>query len=167
MTRGVLLDTNVVSELVKGPRASPHVLRWLNGIDESGLYLSVITLGQIEKGLALAEAEGRSMAVQRRFLSSDLPDRFGTCVLPFGSEAALAWGRLLAHFRRDQEQVRRLAIDAQIAATAEVAGLTVATRNTGDFERLGVSALADPFDPHAAERGRARSEAWPITDVNR
>lgn len=147
MSRGVLLDTNVVSELVKGARASPHVLRWLGGVHENRLYLSVITLGEIERGLALAEAEGRSMTAQRRFLSNDLPDRFGARILSFGDDAALAWGRFLARLRRDQEQVRRLAIDAQIAATAEVAGLTIATRNIADFERLGITALLNPFDP--------------------
>jgi toxin FitB len=123
-------------------------LEWLAGTDENRLYLSVVTLGEIERGIALAEAEGRSMAAQRRFLSHDLPDRFGARILPFGSEAALVWGRLLARLKRDQEQVRRLAIDAQIAATAEVARLLIATRNARDFECLGFAALVNPFEPN-------------------
>jgi predicted nucleic acid-binding protein len=147
LRHGVLLDTNVVSELAKGRRAAPHVARWLAGADENRLYLSVVTLGEIEKGIALAEAEGRSMTAQRRFLSRDLPDRFGTRILPFGSDAALVWGRLLARLKRDQEQVRRLAIDAQIAATAEVARLSIATRNVRAFERLGFDGLLNPFEP--------------------
>jgi predicted nucleic acid-binding protein len=147
VNRGVLLDTNVVSELGKGRHATPHVLKWLAATDENRLYLSVVTLGEIERGIALAEAEGRSMAAQRRFLSADIPDRFGARILPFGSDAALVWGRFLAGLKRDQEQVRRLAIDAQIAATAEVAQVFVATRNTRDFERLGFAAVVNPFEP--------------------
>jgi predicted nucleic acid-binding protein len=71
--------------------------------------------------------------------------------MPFASEAAVTWGRILARLGRNQEQVRRLAIDAQIAATAEVAKLTIATRNTRDFERLGITTLVNPFDPRQTE----------------
>jgi predicted nucleic acid-binding protein len=156
MSRGYLLDTDTVSELAKGKRAAPAVLDWSALIAEERLYLSVVTLGEIERGICLAEAEGRYMGTQRRFLEHDLPDRFGERILPFGREAALAWGRLLSKLGRNRESVRVLAIDAQIAATAEVADLIVATRKVRDFERLGVAPIANPFDPHEAVATRLR-----------
>jgi toxin FitB len=109
--------------------------------------LSVVTLGDIERGIALAEAEGRSMAAQRRFLSGDIPDRFGPRILQFGSDAALIWGRLLAELKRDQEQVRRLAIRRSDRRNSGGRAAFVATRNTRDFERLGFAALVNPFEP--------------------
>jgi hypothetical protein len=142
---GWLLDTNIVSELLKGVRADRRVARWVDEADERSLHLSVITLGEIAKGIGLAEARGRDMRRQRDFLDCALPERFGDRILPFNAAAALVWGRLLQGLRGNREDERRLAIDAQIAATAEAASLGVCSRNVRDFTRLGVSDIIDPF----------------------
>jgi len=142
---GWLLDTNIVSELLKGARADRGVAGWVDGADERSLHLSVITLGEIAKGIGLAEARGRDMRRQRDFLDRALPERFGDRILPFDAAAALVWGRLLQGLRGNREDERRLAIDAQIAATAEVASLGVCSRNVRDFARLGVADIVDPF----------------------
>jgi predicted nucleic acid-binding protein len=139
-----LLDTNVVSELAKGARADREVTEWVAQADESELFLSVITLSEIVKGIGLAEARGRDMRRQRDFLSRELPMRFAQRILPFDASAALAWGRLMQRLRGNRDDERRLAIDAQIAAIAEVGELRICSRNRRDFERLGVAVL-DPF----------------------
>jgi toxin FitB len=146
VSRGWLLDTNVVSELLKGARANPAVRRWIDDTDENSLHLSVITIGEIAKGIGLAEARGRDMRVQRDFLDRAVPERFGNRVLPFTVDAAIVWGRLLQGLQGNREYERVLAIDAQIAATAEVASLTLCSRNLRDFARLGISEVLDPFE---------------------
>ena len=85
------------------------------------------------------------MGRQRFFLDQALPLRFGERLLPFDAAAAKAWGQLLHRLGGNRETERLLAIDAQIAATATVAELTVCTRNVRDFERLGVVDLFNPF----------------------
>lgn len=145
MSEGWLLDTNVVGELVKGARADRAVLDWIDGADEDRLYLSVVTIGEMAKGIGLAEARGRDMSLQRQFLFHLLPDRFGSRILAFDTAAALVWGQLLQRLRGNREEERRLALDGQIAATAQNASLGVCTRNVRDFERLGVSELVSPF----------------------
>jgi toxin FitB len=145
VTRGWLLDTNVVSELLKGARADPGVVDWVNRVEENRFYLSVITLGEIAKGIGLAEARGRDMRRQRDFLHRRLPERFGERILPFDAETALAWGRLLQGLRGNRQDERLLAIDAQIAATADVNSLALCSRNVRDFERLGIGDIVNPF----------------------
>lgn len=145
MSRGWLLDTNVVSELIKGARADPFVLDWIGQAEESSLYLSVVTLGELAKGVALAEARGRNMAGQRNFLEHALPERFGERILSFDAKAAIVWGQLLHRLRGNRQEERLLAIDAQIAAIAEAASLTLCSRNVRDFERLGVTTIVNPF----------------------
>jgi predicted nucleic acid-binding protein len=140
-----LLDTNVVSELLKGARANRAVLEWVDRAEEARLYLSVITLGEIAKGIGLAESRGRDMSQQRDFLYRALPERFGERILTFDREAAIVWGRLLQALRGNRETERLLAIDAQIAATAQVATLTLCSRNVRDFGRLGIDDVIDPF----------------------
>ena len=145
MSRGWLLDTNVVSELFKGPRADRSVIDWVERAEETTLYLSVITLGEIAKGIALAEARGRDMGRQRAFLDNALPQRFGNRILSFDAAAAKAWGLLLQRLGGNRQDERLLAIDAQIAATAEIASLIVCSRNVRDFVRLGVTGVVNPF----------------------
>jgi toxin FitB len=145
LTGGWLLDTNVVSELLKGARANRMVVEWVERADESTLHLSVITLGEIAKGIGLAEARGRDMRLQRDFLHRALPERFGARILPFDTEAAIVWGRLLQGLQGNRQDERLLAIDAQIAATAQVTSLILCSRNLRDFERLGVSDVINPF----------------------
>ena len=144
MSRGWLLDTNVISEAAKGSRANPAVLRWIDQTLGSELFLSVITLGEITKGIGLAEQRGIDMRMTRDFFERDLFGRFGQQVLAFDAAAAIAWGRILQRLRGNREAELRLAVDAQIAAIAETADLTVCSRNRRDFEQLGV-AVFDPF----------------------
>lgn len=144
MSRGWLLDTNIVSELAKGTRADRGVLAWATERDEADLFLCVITLGEIAKGIGLAEERGRDMRRQREFFERELPARFGRRILPLDADAAIAWGRLMQRLQGRRDDERRLAIDAQIAAIAEVAELEICSRNRRDFERLGV-AVVDPF----------------------
>lgn len=146
MTGGWLLDTNVVSELLKGAGADRAVVSWIDATDEGSLHLSVITLGEIAKGIGQAERRGRNMRRQRDFLERALPERFGERILPFTTAAALVWGRLLHGLHGNLDDERRLAIDAQIAATAEVASLGLCSRNVRDFARLGVADILNPFD---------------------
>jgi predicted nucleic acid-binding protein len=145
VSRGWLLDTNVVSELFKGTRADRFVIDWIGRADESRLYLSVVTLGELAKGIALAEARGRDMRGQRDFLERALPERFGERILSLDAKAAIVWGHLLHRLRGNRQEERFLAIDAQIAAIAEIASLTLCSRNLRDFARLGVTAIVDPF----------------------
>ncbi|HTT79548.1 MAG TPA: type II toxin-antitoxin system VapC family toxin [Stellaceae bacterium] len=145
MSRGWLLDTNVVSELFKGERADAGLRAWADSTSEDRLYLSALTLGEISKRLCLAEARGRDMRPQRRFLEHDLPDRFGERILAFDAAAAVIWGRLMAGLRGDRVNERRLVIDGQIAATAEAASLDVCSRNVRDFAALGITSILNPF----------------------
>jgi toxin FitB len=142
---GWLLDTNVISELLKGAGADRAVQNWVDGSDEEQLYLSVVTLGEIAKGIGLAEERGRDMRRQRHFLDTVLPDTFGDRILPFDARAAVAWGQMLVRFGGHRAEERLLAVDAQIAATAEVASLRLCSRNVRDFERLGVTEVFNPF----------------------
>jgi toxin FitB len=146
VSAGYLLDTNVISELTKGSRANSSVIKWFTRTEDHSMHLSVITLGEITKGIALAEDSGRDMRVQRNFLEHLLPERFAARMLPFDARAALLWGMMLKKLGGNREAERLLAVDAQIAATAEVAGLTICTRNMRDFARLGVAGTINPFE---------------------
>jgi len=136
-----LLDTAVVSELVrKGPAIA--VLKWIDGQDEGSLYLSVLTIGELEKGIARLSASSRRNRLQS-WVRRDLAERFGGRLLPIDTRTATRWGTVTGE---SEKRGRPLpVIDCLIAATALVHGLTVATRNVGDFERCGVSCL-NPWD---------------------
>jgi toxin FitB len=142
---GWLLDTNIVSELSKGLRTDVGVRTWIEGTPDEELYLSVITLGEIAKGIALGESRGRDMRIHRDFLEREIPDRFGERILGFGAEVAVAWGRLMSRLHGNRDDERRLAVDGQIAATAETRSLGICSRNVRDFERLGVGSITNPF----------------------
>jgi predicted nucleic acid-binding protein len=144
VTRGWLLDTNVLSELAKGSRGDRGVFAWVAQAGEAELVLSVITLGEIAKGIGLAEARGRDVGRLREFFEQEVPARFGRRILAFDRDAAIAWARLMQQLRGNREEERRLALDAQIAAIAEIAELGICSRNRRDFERFGISVL-DPF----------------------
>ncbi len=139
-TRGWLLDTNVISELV---RESPDggVVRWLGRQSASALYLSVITLGELMYGVARLPA-----GVRRERLTSwlhvDIHEQFAGRVLSFGEPQAFAWGELRA--KTERRGAARNTVDLQLAATAAVAELALVTRNTRDFDGLGL-ALVDPW----------------------
>lgn len=135
-----LLDTNVLSE-VQRPRPDPRVLAWLDEVDEDRTYLSVITVGEIARGVGQLEGGKRKQAL-RVWLEVDLAARFGGRLLPIDRETAMLWGSLMAGAKL---RGRGLGVmDAWIAACALRHQLTVVTRNTRDFADLDVE-LLDPW----------------------
>jgi len=145
VSQGWLLDTNVVSELAKGTRANQAALQWIDRAPADQLFLSVITLGEIVKGIGLAERRGIDMRGQHEFLDRELLVRFGQRILAFDAASAIAWGKILQRLGGYREVERRFAVDAQIAAIAEAADLIVCSRNQRDFGQLGISVF-NPFD---------------------
>jgi predicted nucleic acid-binding protein len=132
---GYLLDTNVVSELMK-PRPSRHVAEWVTSTAESLLHLSVITIGEIRKGIDLIDDDDPRRAALQTWLDRDLRVRFSGRLLPFDESVAERWGQLEAMARRQRRTLPT--IDALLAATALHHGLTLVTRNTGDISPTGV-----------------------------
>ncbi len=133
-----LLDTNAISEWVK-PRPDPGIAAWLDEVDEDRTYLSVITLGELRKGVERL-AVGRRRDRLDQWLTSELPERFGERMLAFDAAVADQWGRLLAQAENIGRPVG--GIDALIAATAKVHGLQVVTRNVGHFRHTGVDVIS-------------------------
>ena len=135
MKGAYLLDTHVVSELRK---QRPHgaVLAWLQSQDEADLHLSAVTLGEIQAGVELTREQDPGKADEIEAWLALVAQAYQ--VLPMDAAAFRAWARLM-HRKSDT-----LYEDAMIAATAQVHGLTVATRNVADFEALGV-AVFNPF----------------------
>ena len=138
---GFLLDTNVVSELVR-PRPNPNVSKWINATDESLLFLSVLTLGEIRKGIAAVRDASRLAALERWF-SGDLLLRFSNRLLPVDEAVADRWGRLSAFAARKSPIP---VIDGLLAATAMHYNLTFVTRNVRDVAAASVP-LFNPWDP--------------------
>jgi predicted nucleic acid-binding protein len=130
-----LLDTNVVSELRK-PRPHGGVLAWLQGVDDKDLFLSAVTVGEIQAGIELTREQDEAKAAELEAWLEQVAASYA--VLPMDATAFRVWARLM-HCRSDT-----LIEDAMIAATAQVHGLTVVTRNVADFKAFGVPVL-DPF----------------------
>lgn len=128
-----LIDTNVLSELQR-KQANLQVIAWFEARPRQSLYLSVLTLGEIRKGIAKISAGARQQLLVD-WLELELPNYFLGRVLPFDAACADRWGRLLALSRPLP------AVDAMLAATALQHDLTLVTRNTKDFEGLGVQLL--------------------------
>jgi len=128
-----LLDTCVLSELVR-PQPDAGVLDWLGAAEETGLYLSVLSLGELEKGIAKLPAAPRRRKIED-WVRNDLAERFAGRLLPIDAGVAVQWGRLSGE--SETRGVPLPVIDALIAATSLVHGLTVVTRNTADLERCG------------------------------
>lgn len=122
-----LLDTNVICEPGKR-RPNPKVVQWLDSLDESACALSVITLGEIDKGIhALSPGPKRR---QHESALSMLRHRFAGRILPVDERVAIKWGELMGDAERAGHPLP--ALDNLLAATAAVHGLTLATRDTGD-----------------------------------
>nr|WP_282449599.1 type II toxin-antitoxin system VapC family toxin [Roseibium sp. CAU 1639] len=135
-----MLDTNVLSEVTR-PQPELRVLEWLDGLDEDHSYISVITIAEIRRGVALMDT-GRKREALEEWLAQDLPSRFVNRVLPVDERVALAWGDLMGNAKRSGRGMSSM--DGLIAATAEAYDLTLATRNIKDFEGLGVK-LFNPW----------------------
>lgn len=135
-----LLDTNVVSEWAK-PRPAPSVVSWVSNVDEDRVYMSVVTLGELRHGIERLPA-GRRRHHLDEWLRHDLRARFEGRVLPIDDAIAETWGVIVA--RREAMGRPIGAMDAFMAATAEVHALTLVTRNAADF-RSSVRAVFDPW----------------------
>lgn len=129
-----LLDTNAVSEWFK-PQPDSGLMRWTHTVDEDRTYLSVITIGELVKGAEKMPA-GRRRERLKGWLTDELKLRFDRRILPVDSTTGEAWGRVMAR----TEMAGRCVGPAEglIAATAEVHGLQVITRNIKHFEPTGV-----------------------------
>ena len=130
----VLLDTNVLSE-VRRPAPEPKVLGWLDTIDEDRAFISVASIAELRRGIALME-DGRRRAALAAWLAVDLPGRFSGRILAIDPAVAERWGDVMAQAR--QSGVALSVMDGFFAATALVGELVLATRNTKDFAPLGV-----------------------------
>ena len=132
--RGFLLDTNCISEAVR-LHPEPRVMAWIEAADESLLYLSVLTLGEIRKGLA-ALPPGRRRTRLETWLEAELRARFSGRVLSIDSEVADRWGWFAAGAKGQGKSLS--AIDGLIAATAVHHNLTIVSRNASDFSNVPV-----------------------------
>ncbi|CDZ63422.1 type II toxin-antitoxin system VapC family toxin [Neorhizobium galegae] len=136
----LLLDTNVLSEVTK-PRPAEGVLNWLHGLDEDRTFISIISIAEIRRGVALMDG-GRKRDALAEWLTHDLPQRFENRIVPVEAPVALAWGDLMALAKRSGRGLASM--DGLIAATAVAHQLTLATRNTKDFEGFGID-IIDPW----------------------
>lgn len=137
MTTKYLLDTNVVSELRK-PRPHGGVVAWLESIDDTQLYVSAVTLGEIQAGIELTREQDPEKAQALEAWLELVANAYN--VLPVDAATFRAWARLMHRKSKTPYE------DAMIAATANVHGLTVATRNVADFKALNT----EVFNPFAS-----------------
>ena len=130
-----LLDTDVVSEL-RRPKPHGAVVAWLRGVEDADLHLAAVSLGEIQAGMEITREQDPAKAAEIEAWLELVAGSWN--VLAADGRVFRAWARLM-HGRDD-----RLIEDALIAATAQVHGLTVVTRNVRDFRPFGVTVL-DPF----------------------
>lgn len=129
-----LLDTNVISEPQK-PLPAASVERFIRTTPETDLYISVITIGELRRGLSLMAA-GPERPHLAGWLADTLPERFAGRLLPVTLATAAHWGDIMAHSQR--AGLNLSIMDGFLAATAKEHGLTVATRNVRHFAGLDV-----------------------------
>lgn len=134
---GFLLDTNCISELVRA-KPEPRVLEWIDATDEDLLYLSVLTLGEIRKGVA-GLAQGKRRSHLETWLEVDLQARFSRRILAIDFSIADRWGLLAAESKRKGKALS--IVDGLLAATALHHNLTVVSRNSSDFTTTQVEVL--------------------------
>jgi hypothetical protein len=134
-----LLDTNAVSEWVK-PRPNPGLIGWMESTDEDRVFISVITLAELRYGVERLGVGARRRRLEE-WLGHELLLRFEGRILPVDTNVAEAWGKTVS---RSEAAGRPIgAMDAFLAATAEVHRLTLVTRNVSDFPSL--KAVLDPW----------------------
>ncbi|MDD4962595.1 MAG: type II toxin-antitoxin system VapC family toxin [Gallionella sp.] len=131
-----LLDTNIVSEL-RRPKPHGAVVAWLESVEDNDLYLSAVTLGEIQAGIELTRTQDAAKAAQIEQWLNQVAQTFN--VLPMDGAIFRAWAKLMHHTSDTLYE------DAMIAATAQVHHLTVVTRNVADFRTFQVE-LLNPFD---------------------
>ena len=136
-----LLDTCVISELVS-KRPDPGVIQWIDDVGEEKMYLSVITLGEIKKGIEKLPDSRRKSALTE-WLEDDLLTRFRNKILPIDVGVMLVWGELTAKL---EVQGRKMpAMDSLIAAIALSGNLSLVTRNEDDFKQVDIP-ITNPWN---------------------
>jgi len=138
-----LLDTCVVSELMK-KAPNKKVTTWLQNQDESNLYLSILTFGEIQKGIEKAPDEVRKIKL-KTWLEEDLKKRFEGKIIPIDLDIAIKWGEIQGITEKSGKSMPT--IDGLIAVSALVHHCTVVTRNTSDMEASLVE-LLNPWEPY-------------------
>jgi toxin FitB len=138
-----LLDTNVISELVR-PRPNSGVTGWLNerAGDEPRLFISALTLAEIYRGALRLERGSRLYARLQTWLTSDVAVRFARRILPFDERVARTWGEMTAALPKG---VAVANMDSLIAATAQHHGLILVTRNVGDMRHFPQLVVDNPW----------------------
>ncbi len=133
-----LIDTNIISEVRKGPRCDPNVASWYEKIEDASLYLSVLVIGEIRKGIERIRPKDNAQANAIEKWLQAVDKAFGERILPVDRAVANEWGRLNAS--------RPLpVIDGLLAATAKTHRMTLVTRNTADIAGLDVY-IINPFE---------------------
>lgn len=139
--RGWLLDTNIVSELRKGARAHPGVRTWAEAVPPAACFLSLVTTAEIRFGIERV-SDPAFRAELETWLQDGVRVWFGSRILPVDEAVLVAWRRLASDGQKAGYTYSQP--NALIAATALVHDLGVATRNTSDFERAGLT-LINPW----------------------
>jgi predicted nucleic acid-binding protein len=136
-----LLDTCVISEIVS-KQPNPKVVEFVDSLDPDDVYLSVITIGEIAKGIEKLPKSKRKQELHA-WLAEDLLVRFDGKIIPLGTDVLLEWGILNARL----ESVGKMlpAMDSLIAATVIVHDLILITRNVNDFENTGIE-IGNPWE---------------------
>ena len=137
-----LIDTNVISELRKGDRCDANVRAWFAAVEETDVFLSVLVLGEMRRGIERVRRRDPEQAVALEGWHAATARSFAGRILPVDEATTEAWGRM--YFVRNVPVV-----DGLLAATAIVHGMTLVTRNVSDVEGLGARVL-DPFAPAQA-----------------
>jgi tRNA(fMet)-specific endonuclease VapC len=132
-----LLDTNVISELIS-KRSNKKVLEWLDRLDSNTIYLSVITIGEIRKGIEKLPPSKRKERI-KEWLEGDLLLRFQGRILEITTEVMLIWGELTGRLEKEGRPIT--AIDSLIAAIALQGNYRLVTRNEHDFQYTGVTII--------------------------
>ncbi len=133
-----LLDTNIISEIRKGPRCHPNVAAWYSNLEEESLYLSILVLGEIQKGIEGLRGRDAGKANVLDLWLEQLQISFQSQILPVDIAISQEWGRLSSLHTVP-------VIDGLLAATATAHRLVLVTRNTQDFADLGIQ-LINPFE---------------------
>ena len=139
---GFLLDANCISEVVRH-KPDPRVMAWIEAVEESLLYLSVLTMGEIRKGLA-ALPQGKRRSRLETWSEVELQARFSGRILSIDAAVADRWGLLAASAKTKGNPLST--IDGLLAATAIHHNLTIVSRNVGDFRNTQVP-VVNPWEP--------------------